>query len=81
MTSNFFLNNAVTYRDRRLTGLAAVKGLLMFIAICAVGAVSNIGVATWLYANRPIWWLAGLLGSLVGAVWNFAVSSTLVWRR
>jgi dolichol-phosphate mannosyltransferase len=81
MTSNFFLNNAVTYRDRRLTGLAAGKGLLMFIAICAVGAASNIGVATWLYANRPIWWLAGLLGSLVGAVWNFAVSSTLVWRR
>jgi dolichol-phosphate mannosyltransferase len=37
-------------------------------------------VAVWLYANRPIWWLAGLLGSLVGAVWNYAVSSTFVWR-
>lgn len=81
MTTNFFLNNAVTYRDQRLTGAAAFKGLLGFYAICAVGALSNIGVATWLYSNEPIWWLAGLLGSVVGAVWNYALSSTLVWRR
>jgi dolichol-phosphate mannosyltransferase len=81
MTSNFFLNNAVTYRDQRLTGVQALKGLLIFYVICAIGAVSNIGVATWLYSNRPVWWLAGLLGSVVGAVWNYAVSSALVWRR
>jgi dolichol-phosphate mannosyltransferase len=81
MTSNFFLNNAVTYRDQRLTGVHALKGLLIFYVICAIGAVSNIGVATWLYSNRPVWWLAGLLGSVVGAVWNYAVSSALVWRR
>jgi dolichol-phosphate mannosyltransferase len=81
MTSNFFLNNAVTYRDQRLKGADALKGLLAFWVICAVGAVSNIGVATWLYSNRPVWWLAGLLGSVVGAVWNYAVSSALVWRR
>jgi dolichol-phosphate mannosyltransferase len=81
MTSNFFLNNALTYRDQRLTGLAAVRGLLTFYAICAIGALSNIGVATWLYSNRPVWWLAGLFGSVVGAVWNYALSSTLVWRR
>jgi dolichol-phosphate mannosyltransferase len=81
MTSNFFLNNAVTYRDQRLRGAAAVRGLLGFYAICAVGAVSNIGVATWLYSNKPVWWLAGLAGSVVGAVWNYALSSTLVWRR
>ena len=81
MTSNFFLNNRVTYRDKRLTGGEAVRGLFTFYAICAIGAVSNIGVATWLYSNRSEWWLAGLLGSVVGAVWNYAVSSTLVWRR
>jgi dolichol-phosphate mannosyltransferase len=81
MTSNFVLNNAVTYRDQRLSGTAALKGLLLFYVICAIGAVSNIGVATWLYSNEPTWWLAGLFGSIVGAVWNYAVSSTMVWRR
>ncbi|MEA2936131.1 MAG: dolichol-phosphate mannosyltransferase [Variibacter sp.] len=81
MTSNFYLNNFITYADQRLRGLAALRGLLVFYLICAIGAVSNIGVATWLYANRPVWWLAGLFGSIVGAVWNYALSSTLVWRR
>ena len=81
MTSNFLLNNLVTYSDRRLHGLAAVKGLLMFVAVCAIGAISNIGVATWLYTNKPIWWLAGLAGTLVGAVWNFALSTAIVWRK
>ena len=81
MTSNFFLNNALTYRDQRLSGVSVLKGLLMFYAICAVGAASNVGVATWLYSNKPVWWMAGLLGSAVGAVWNYAVSTTLVWRQ
>lgn len=81
MTSNFYLNNFITYADQRLRGLAALRGLLLFYVICAVGAVSNIGVATWLYDNRPVWWLAGLTGSIVGAVWNYALSSALVWRR
>jgi len=81
MTSNFFLNNMLTYRDQRLIGAAALKGLLLFYVICAIGAVSNIGVATWLYTNKPVWWLAGLSGSIVGAVWNYSLSSTLVWRR
>jgi dolichol-phosphate mannosyltransferase len=81
MTSNFFMNNASTYRDQRLTGAAALRGLLLFYLICAAGAASNIGVANWLYTNKPVWWLAGLLGSFVGAVWNYAVSSAVVWRR
>jgi dolichol-phosphate mannosyltransferase len=81
MTSNFFLNNAVTYRDQRLSGLAALRGLIGFYAICAIGALSNIGVATLLYHAAPIWWLAGLVGSVIGAVWNYSLSSTLVWRR
>lgn len=81
MTSNFFLNNWLTYRDQRLRGVALIRGLLLFYVICAIGAVSNIGVATWLYANDPVWWLAGLLGSVVGAVWNYSISSLLVWKQ
>jgi dolichol-phosphate mannosyltransferase len=80
MTSNFFLNNALTYRDQKLTGIAAIRGLLFFYAICSVGAFSNIGVANWLYDNRPVWWIAGLFGSVVGVVWNYAMSTVFVWR-
>ena len=81
MTSNFFLNNMLTYRDQRVSGLSLVPALLSFYAVCSAGALSSVGVSSWLYASRPVWWLAGLAGSLVGAVWNYAGSSTLVWKR
>lgn len=82
MTSNFFLNNFLTYADRRLKGWRMAWGLLSFYAICAIGAVANVGVATFLYGEQEAYWgLAGLAGALVGAVWNFAVSSIVTWRR
>jgi dolichol-phosphate mannosyltransferase len=80
-TWNFFLNNLITYRDRRLKGWALVRGLLSFYAICAIGAVANVGVAEVVYEKREAWWLAALAGALIGVVWNFAVSSYLTWRR
>jgi len=78
---NFVLNNALTYRDQRLSGWAFVTGLLRFQVICAVGAISNVGVANWLYGYDPEeWWIAGLGGALMGAVWNYVVSAAFVWR-
>ncbi len=81
MTSNFFLNNATTYRDRRLKGFAALKGLVAFYVICGIGAVSNIAVANLLYENAWRWIVAGFIGAVIGAVWNFTLSSQLLWRK
>ena len=81
MTSNFFLNNALTYRDRRLRGFAALKGLLLFYIICGIGTVSNLGVASWLYAFHWRWIVAGFVGALIGAIWNFTLTSQLLWRK
>lgn len=81
MTWNFFLNNLITYRDRQLRGRALISGLITFYAICAVGAVANIGVAEYVFYNRGIVWLAGIAGAVIGVVWNFTVSSYLTWRR
>jgi dolichol-phosphate mannosyltransferase len=81
MTFNFALNNLVTYRDRRLTGWRFLRGLLSFYAVCSVGAIGNVGVASLIYAEQPTWWLAGLAGALVGAVWNYAVSGLFTWGR
>src|SRR6185312_4128650 len=46
---NFALNNVITYRDRRLTGRKLWIGLMSFLLICAIGAVSNVGVASLIY--------------------------------
>ncbi|WP_410482662.1 glycosyltransferase family 2 protein [Sphingosinithalassobacter sp. CS137] len=83
MTFNFFLNNALTYRDRRLKGAKAlVSGWLSFCAVCAVGAVANVGVAAFLHdVQHGYWAFSALAGILVGAVWNFALSSRFTWGR
>jgi dolichol-phosphate mannosyltransferase len=81
MTSNFFINNFFTYRDRRLRGLALLRGLFTFYAICALGTVANVGIAGYVFARHEVWWLAGLAGVVVGSVWNYAVSSVFTWKQ
>lgn len=81
MVSNYFVNNLLTYRDLRLRGARLVMGLIAFVVICSIGAVVNVDIALSIYMRGLPWWLAGLIGAIIGAVWNFAVSSTLVWRR
>jgi dolichol-phosphate mannosyltransferase len=77
---NFVLNNRLTYRDQRLVGWQFVTGLIRFEAICAVGGISNVGVANWIYDYDPDWWYAGLAGAFMSAVWNYVVSAAFVWR-
>jgi dolichol-phosphate mannosyltransferase len=79
MTGNFLLNNLFTYRDRRLRGWRLVTGLLSFYAICAAGAVGNVGIASYLFGNHQAWWLAGIAGAAVSVVWNYAMSSVFTW--
>jgi dolichol-phosphate mannosyltransferase len=81
MTSNFILNNFLTYRDQRLKGFAILRGLVLFYLVCSVGLVANVGVAFSVYDQEPIWWLAGAAGALMGVVWNYAMSGLFVWRK
>ena len=81
MTSNFLLNNALTYHDRRVTGRQLLPALFRFYAVCSIGALSNVGTSSWLYAQYPSWWLAGPTGSVIAALWNFVGSSKFVWSR
>jgi len=81
ITWNFVLNNMFTYRDQRLAGVQFVTGLIRFQLICAVGAISNVGIASVIYERDPNWWVAGLGGALMGAVWNYVVSAAFVWRQ
>jgi dolichol-phosphate mannosyltransferase len=78
MTFNFLLNNLFTYRDRRLTGWRILSGLGSFYAVCGLGAVANVGIAASI-AGAHSWWLAGLAGAAVSAVWNYAMSSIFTW--
>jgi dolichol-phosphate mannosyltransferase len=81
IASNFLLNNFFTYRDQRLKGWRTARGLATFYVICSIGAVANVDVAAYVFHERPVWWLAGIAGALVGSVWNYAVSAVFTWKR
>jgi dolichol-phosphate mannosyltransferase len=80
MASNFILNNEITYRSYRYRGLGMIAGFAGFALGCSVGAIANIDVASWLYKDNQTWWVAGLAGALLSVVWNYAVSTNLIWR-
>lgn len=81
MTSNFALNNLLTYRDKRLKGFRLLTGLLSFYAVCGLGVAANVGVASFVFERDYSWLLAGLAGAIVGTVWNYAATSLFTWRR
>jgi dolichol-phosphate mannosyltransferase len=81
MVSNFTINNALTYRDRRLRGAKFVGGLITFCAICGIGAIANVRLASAAFEQHYEWWLSGLAGALASVVWNYAVTSIFTWRR
>jgi dolichol-phosphate mannosyltransferase len=80
MASNFILNNEITYRAYRYRGLHLFLGFIAFALGCGVGVIANIDVASWLYKAKQTWWVAGLAGALLSVVWNYAVSTNLIWR-
>ena len=81
MTSNFAMNNLLTYRDMQIRGLSIFVGLAKFYVVCSLGAVANVGLANWIFSMQDSWWMAGLAGIIVGSVFNYSMSSTFVWQR
>jgi dolichol-phosphate mannosyltransferase len=80
MVANFQLNNVLTYRTVRLKHERYWRGLVLFMVVCGLGAIANIGIARALYAESLDAAASGAAGAAVGVVWNYAVSATLVWR-
>jgi dolichol-phosphate mannosyltransferase len=81
MTSNFILNNVLTFRDSRLRGWKAFRGLLLFYTACSFGAFTNITVAYFIFRRQFAWYLAGVVGVAVSSVWNYATNSVFTWRK
>lgn len=81
MVFNFWLNNLLTYRDRRLRGRRWLTGLLSFMLACGLGAVANVGIASYLFESNTQWMVAALAGIAVGAVWNYAITQLYTWGQ
>lgn len=80
MTFNFVLNNELTYANRKLRGWRYLTGMLSFYAVCSIGALANVSVASWIYAFDGSFYLAGLLGVVMSVVFNYSVTRVFTWR-
>lgn len=79
MTENFFLNNLITFSDRRLRGTRMFPGALRFLMVCSIGAWANVVFAHTLWRSGAQWYLAGFAGIVLGSVWNLSISSHFTW--
>lgn len=80
-SSNYLINNALTFRFQRLKGLALLRGLLKYLLVASLPVLANVGLASAFYsfiARDTLW--AQLAGILVVFVWNYAASSRFVWN-
>jgi dolichol-phosphate mannosyltransferase len=79
MTSNYFINNVLTYRDKRLRGWKLLTGYLRFCGLCAIGLVASVGVGSELHAHGAPWPIAGFAGAVSGSIWNYVSTYLGVW--
>lgn len=80
MTSNFLLNNELTFADRAIRGKALFRGWASFVLACSIGAIANVGIANTLFQQDVGWALSALAGVLVGSVWNYAATAVYTWK-
>ena len=80
-SSNYLVNNALTFRDRRQSGRQLIRGLLKFLLVASLPALANVGLADYytLIKAHTLW--AQLAGIVVVYVWNYAASSRFVWNN
>ena len=81
MLFNFHANNSISYRDMKLKGKKYFQGMLVFALLCSVGAVLNLVVAESLIKNQITWQVAGIVGAIVGGLWNYSATFSFGWAQ
>ena len=81
-TSNFLINNQVTFRSDRLKNIALLIGLLKFLMIASLPVIANVGITTAFYkyisADK---FIAQIAGIAIVYAWNYLASSSFVWKK
>ena len=56
-------------------------GLATVALVCDLGALSNVGVASYLFDRHTLWALSALAGIVVGAVRNYGMTASYTWAK
>jgi len=80
MTSNFFLNNSITFRDQRRKGLGIISGLIGFYIACLPGALINFLLGNWFKEHNFGFVVSGIIPALLIGLLNFWAARLLSFR-
>ena len=81
-TSNYIINNILTFRSNKLSGKNFYFGLFKFLLVASLPIIANIGVANLFYNQLSTnTFFAQIAGILVVFIWNYAASSRVVWNN
>ena len=81
-SSNYLINNSLTFRANRLRNRALIVGLFKFLIVSSLPILANIGLATSFFNYiSPNIVISQLAGIIVVYIWNYAASSRLVWNN
>ena len=80
-TSNYLINNSLTFRSKRLKGWTLLKGLVKFLLVASLPVLANVGLASSFYTVLDLntFW-SQIAGILVVFIWNYVASSKFVWN-
>ena len=80
-STNYLINNSLTFRSNRLRNKALIIGLIKFLIVSSLPIFANVGLATTFFNYiSPNTLLSQLAGIIVVFIWNYAASSKLVWN-
>ena len=80
-SSNFFINNLLTFRNARLRGFELIFGLIKFLLVSSIPLLANVGLASSFYQYvSPNKFLSQMAGIIIVFIWNYAASSKFVWK-
>jgi len=81
--SNFILNNAWTFKERRITGAKSAGKFIQF-NITSIGAIiiqsGTVFIGTMLF-GVPLYFYYYILGVGIGLIWNYIMYSRVIWKK
>ncbi len=81
--SNFLLNNAWTFGDRKVIGKKMIPKFLQF-NITSLGALIIQTVSVWVGTvlfGKSAYFVSYIIGVGVGLVWNYIMYSRVIWKK
>ncbi len=81
--SNFMLNNAWTFRKRKISGTKKILKFLQFNAT-SVGAIVIQSSTIWIgtkFFGLSVYFLFYIFGVGIGLIWNYLMYSRVIWKK